>query len=986
MADDASGGNAPFTLPAADDPAGGDPTGGGGIRVDPGDVDPDRWAWTLGYLTLGWKLFVLPRSTDGKVPTANCDPCRDAGVGHDREACACLTCHGFYAATDDLERLAAMWRLMPDGLLGLRTGAPSGVVVIDAEADPDPRQGPGPTGEGLSGVDVVDHWEKWVPRAPMPHTLTARSASGGRHLYLATGSDDVIRSRARVLPGVDIRANGGYAVLPPGARGERSWVVRDGDAAPGGPGSTPGVGWAVTPSEPLLWWLRGARGGRYTTRATPVARPSSGAVRGTESTSVEEPTHQELLRDGVPMGMQQEFLNKMIYRMVKLEGITDRVELTARAWPVVSSWDQDPRRPWIPWDVEKQITHVLGGVEPGVKIPRHLPRLAKDAAAAAATALPVTDTATTAHPVDPPYETAQATPESAKDARVDEFADSGAGTSETDARELDALMSPFERSTDGEVIPVDFGADRRGGSGGGSGASGGGHGEGGDHGGEDGDGDGRVGYLGTLAERTKGAEGPHDLGNANRLARLHGRNIRWLEDEGRWLVWDGVRWARERVRTVEEWANDVAEDIDAYAREALASGEIGEKEAKMWGAHALGTRAISRKNAMLSHLKALPGVTVHADQLDTESMELVVRNGVLDLGTQTLRTARRGDLNSRRADVVYDAGARCPRWLAHMELVSGGDKEMAAYLQRLAGYTLTGLTSEQAFFSLEGTGDNGKNAFIEPLRDLMGDYADTGDSRLVCAGDRTHAAILADLVGKRLIFIDEIPASRAMDVERVKTMTGSTRMKAQHMRENWFFFRPQLKMWIAGNEQPPIRDTSDGIWRRMHRIRFRGKVAPEDKVKGFSEILFQEEASGILNWALQGLADWQALGGLGLTETVRADTQELREEQDHVGMFLEDCCEVTGNIRAPGEREGTWVGDWVSNARLFAVYRTWCETMGIGERQRTNATQLGRRLSGMGAYPYKDYRDGRSQARGLEGVRLTTTGMELGSAAYLDRA
>ena len=76
-------------------------------------------AAALGYIRHGWPVFVLGRS---KRPVANCPACRAAGPGHDRAGCGCLTCHGFYAATLDPGRLAAMLRKVPGGLLAIRTG------------------------------------------------------------------------------------------------------------------------------------------------------------------------------------------------------------------------------------------------------------------------------------------------------------------------------------------------------------------------------------------------------------------------------------------------------------------------------------------------------------------------------------------------------------------------------------------------------------------------------------------------------------------------------------------------------------------------------------------------------------------------------------------------------------------------------------------------------------------------------------------------
>jgi Bifunctional DNA primase/polymerase, N-terminal len=76
-------------------------------------------------------VFVLSPS---KTPVANCAPCRaEHNTPTQMEACECLACHGFHAATLDRDCLAQMLRQYPRGLLAIRTGAPSGIVVIDVD-------------------------------------------------------------------------------------------------------------------------------------------------------------------------------------------------------------------------------------------------------------------------------------------------------------------------------------------------------------------------------------------------------------------------------------------------------------------------------------------------------------------------------------------------------------------------------------------------------------------------------------------------------------------------------------------------------------------------------------------------------------------------------------------------------------------------------------------------------------------------------------
>jgi hypothetical protein len=144
----------------------------------------------LDYAAHGWPVFLLGRS---KRPVANCPDCRLAGTDHDREMCSCLTCHGFYAATTVTDRIRAMFEAIPDGLLAVRTGAASGLFVVDI----DPRHG--------------GH----VDRGLMVPTATVATGGGGWHLYYRHPGQPIGTDEIPGHPGVDLKHDGGYVVAPP---------------------------------------------------------------------------------------------------------------------------------------------------------------------------------------------------------------------------------------------------------------------------------------------------------------------------------------------------------------------------------------------------------------------------------------------------------------------------------------------------------------------------------------------------------------------------------------------------------------------------------------------------------------------------------------------------------------------------------------------------------------------------------------------------
>jgi hypothetical protein len=193
------------------------------LDVDAGPHVRDvRLDWAAWWIAQGAQVFVLAvDDTGGKVPARQCDHCREKHTTPElKEACTCLLCHGFYAATDDLARVATMYARLPDGHLAVRTGRVSNLLVLDVE--PTNRLGennPRDWGRLPAGLDVLDHWEEWVPGGwSLPTTLTARSVSGGIHLYFRY-PDVKVPTGGYVLPNIEVKSDGNYVGVPCGGTG-----------------------------------------------------------------------------------------------------------------------------------------------------------------------------------------------------------------------------------------------------------------------------------------------------------------------------------------------------------------------------------------------------------------------------------------------------------------------------------------------------------------------------------------------------------------------------------------------------------------------------------------------------------------------------------------------------------------------------------------------------------------------------------------------
>lgn len=421
-----------------------------------------------------------------------------------------------------------------------------------------------------------------------------------------------------------------------------------------------------------------------------------------------------------------------------------------------------------------------------------------------------------------------------------------------------------------------------------------------------------------------------DLGNARRLVRRHGHRIRYVHAWNRWLVFTDGRWAVDVDEMIRRLAT---ETICAMYAEASAGEDATER--KQLAAHAGRSEAASRLLAMLLLARSEPGVPIAVSELDAHPLLFNAANGTVDLTTGALRPADSADFLTKQSPIRYDADATCPQWLAFLDRIFAGDTTMIRYLQRVVGYILTGLTTEQCLFILHGAGSNGKTTLLEVLRRLLGrDYALTADFSLLV--ERNHHGgprnDVAALCGSRLVTASEVPEGSRLNVSLMKALTGGDTLTARRLYEEAFEFDALFKILIAANDCPVIKDPGPATWRRLRLLPFLVTIPDAEKDKTLKERLPAEEGSGILNWAIEGCLAWRR-EGLGEPLAVATATAVYREESDTIGQFLKERCTLVAGASARADA-------------LYAAYTVWAR--GRGELTPMSSTMFGKQLSSNG--------------------------------------
>ena len=417
------------------------------------------------------------------------------------------------------------------------------------------------------------------------------------------------------------------------------------------------------------------------------------------------------------------------------------------------------------------------------------------------------------------------------------------------------------------------------------------------------------------------------------FTRRYHRDWRYVAAWGRWLVWDGQRWRTEETLA----ATDL---IRSVCRQTAVRADNPKVAAKLASASTVG--GVER----LARADRRHAATT--DEWDADPWLLNTPGGVVDLKTGRMRPHERADRMTKITTATPSGD--CPTWKQFIDEVTGGDKELQAYLQRMVGYALTGSTQEHALFFLYGTGANGKSVFVNTLATILGDYATNApmDTFMETRTDR-HPTDMAGLRGARFVAAIETEQGKRWAESKLKNLTGGDKIAARFMRQDFFEFFPQFKLFVAGNHKPAIRNIDEAMKRRLHLIPFTITVPPERRDKNLQHKLLAER-DGILAWAVQGCLNWQRHGRLDPPQRVVDATEEYFEAEDALGRWLDERCVRTANAKS-------------LTAELFSDWKVWAEAAGefTGSQKRFADLLLNRGLD--------KWRNGMG-LRGFQGIGL----------------
>lgn len=296
---------------------------------------------------------------------------------------------------------------------------------------------------------------------------------------------------------------------------------------------------------------------------------------------------------------------------------------------------------------------------------------------------------------------------------------------------------------------------------------------------------------------------------------------------------------------------------------------------------------------ILRNLKRKRKIVAVPNDFDKHSRYFALRNGILDMQTNTVIPIKKEFLISKYADVLFDPENSDTTWKDFLLGVFEGDLEMYEYSLRSIAYSMEGDARAHCLFMLYGsTTRNGKSTFVRGIGKFFAGYG-TCLSQASLARFRNDPSSprpdIAKLQGKRFVAVAELPKNMELDVAFVKALTGQDVIIARKLYQNDAEeFVNNAVFFLHMNRLPRVTDRTLFTSHRIIVIPFNRHFTTQTMDVELPEKLATGKAlSGLLNEIIRVRIKYE---GVSIKEKmpkkVKATTQAFSGVCDSIDDFL----------------------------------------------------------------------------------------------------
>jgi P4 family phage/plasmid primase-like protien len=442
-----------------------------------------------------------------------------------------------------------------------------------------------------------------------------------------------------------------------------------------------------------------------------------------------------------------------------------------------------------------------------------------------------------------------------------------------------------------------------------------------------------------------------DRGMAQRFNHASdGKLVQIEEERDQWASWNGLRWEVDSPTAVARTIVLTEQSLGGHYIDGEMQGEIaglygfkGEYLKQQRLSHIFPTTAEKKvdpilhkidglirgnermkaytrsekgNTALMRQVSRLGALKKSITEFDSKGRFIGVKNGVVNLETCELIVGKPEYLITKSVNAEFNLAAQCPQWEKTIMHIAGGDTEIAAFLQRLAGSMLLEEKKDKFIVIHSAKGGYGKSTFSDMILFILGEYGQHVSSEMIIGHGSDKPYYIASLRGKRAIVMNETDVDAYLAGALVKQLVDSGPLQARNPAGRPFTIDPKFTSLLSTNTIPDM-GSDEALWRRMLIVEFKNMIQEALRNPNFRRDVLELEADGILAWMVKGCLMYQIEGFKPPADIVAA-TKAEKSAQDKVEQFNMEFCETTHNEF-----------DSVSLTVWRKYYEVWCKEQGL---------------------------------------------------------
>ena len=388
----------------------------------------------------------------------------------------------------------------------------------------------------------------------------------------------------------------------------------------------------------------------------------------------------------------------------------------------------------------------------------------------------------------------------------------------------------------------------------------------------------------------------HEKG-AEWFVDCYGDRCVYIPEWKQWLIWTGTHWQPDGVQNVQNRYSKMVKD--AYAICKVAVSEKNKAVVKFLTTQQnilQRDRSLKRAGEMLAR---------SPDDFNNQLHRLPVLNGTIDYYVGFEEGHRKMDYFTQIVELDYVSNYRDSRvWRFLNEILP--DAWMRDYVLRILGSGLTGLTKEPAFHYFFGRGRNGKSLLANLVLKVLGNFATSASLSAFevhnSPSNRDYA--IKDLMGKRLVVVQESSNVKRLDAGMLKAITGRDILPGREAYQRGYTKELIVATIIGlGNDALPVPGNADAVFDRLKNIHFRESFVLDpnsaDKhehkaERGIENTLeATSELEALLAVLVDGMINWRNKESFSPPKSVIEATERQRADSDVLQEWIDNRLEPT---------------------------------------------------------------------------------------------